>query len=75
MDNIVAEEKNLFVDLEHQIMELWENEKYYEKLVEKNKGNKMFRFVQITDFPKALPFPRNNQWEQYHPKIQDTPLI
>ncbi len=41
----MAEEKNLFVDLEHQVMELWENEKYYEKLVEKNKGNKMFRFL------------------------------
>ncbi len=41
----MADEKNLFVDLEHQVMELWEKEKYYEKLVEKNKGNKMFRFL------------------------------
>lgn len=41
----MAEEKNLFVDLEHQIMELWEKEKFYDKLVEKNKGNKMFRFL------------------------------
>ena len=41
----MAEEKNLFVDLEHQVMELWDKEKYYEKLVEKNKGNKMFRFL------------------------------
>lgn len=41
----MAEEKNLFVDLEHQVMELWEKEKYYDKLVAKNKGNKMFRFL------------------------------
>lgn len=41
----MADEKNLFVDLEHQVMELWDKEKYYEKLVEKNKGNKMFRFL------------------------------
>lgn len=41
----MADEKNLFVDLEHQVMELWEKEKYYEKLVEKNKGKKMFRFL------------------------------
>ena len=41
----MADEKNLFVDLEHQVMELWEKEKYYDKLVEKNKGNKMFRFL------------------------------
>lgn len=41
----MADEKNLFVDLEHEVMELWDKEKYYEKLVEKNKGNKMFRFL------------------------------
>ena len=41
----MADEKNLFVDLEHQVMELWEKEKYYDKLVAKNKGNKMFRFL------------------------------
>ncbi|MBQ8767205.1 MAG: isoleucine--tRNA ligase [Clostridia bacterium] len=41
----MADEKNLFVDLEHQVMKLWEEEKYYEKLVEKNKGKKMFRFL------------------------------
>lgn len=41
----MADEKNLFVDLEHQVMELWDKEKYYEKLVEKNKGKKMFRFL------------------------------
>jgi isoleucyl-tRNA synthetase len=45
VDNIVADEKNLFVELEHQVMELWDKEKYYEKLVEKNKGKKMFRFL------------------------------
>ena len=28
----MADEKNLFVDLEHQVMELWDKEKYYEKL-------------------------------------------
>ena len=41
----MADEKNLFVDLEHQVMELWDKEKFYEKLVEKNKGKKMFRFL------------------------------
>ncbi len=41
----MADEKNLFVDLEHEVMELWEQEKYYDKLVEKNKGKKMFRFL------------------------------
>lgn len=41
----MADEKNLFVDLEHEVMELWEKENYYEKLVEKNKGKKMFRFL------------------------------
>ena len=45
MDNIVADEKNLFVELEHEVMELWDKEKFYEKLVEKNKGKKMFRFL------------------------------
>ena len=25
----MADEKNLFVDLEHEVMELWEKEKYY----------------------------------------------
>lgn len=43
--NTVAEEKNFFIDLEHEIMQLWEEEKYYDKLVAKNKGNKMFRFL------------------------------
>ncbi len=41
----MADEKNLFVDLEHEVMELWDKENYYEKLVEKNKGKKMFRFL------------------------------
>lgn len=41
----MAEEKNFFIDLEHEIMQLWEEEKYYDKLVSKNKGNKMFRFL------------------------------
>ena len=40
----MAEEKNFFIDLEHEILKLWEEEKYYDKLVAKNKGNKMFRF-------------------------------
>lgn len=43
--NTVAEEKNFFIDLEHEILQLWEEEKYYDKLVAKNKGNKMFRFL------------------------------
>lgn len=41
----MAEEKNFFIDLEHEILKLWEEEKYYDKLVAKNKGNKMFRFL------------------------------
>lgn len=41
----MAEEKNFFIDLEREIMQLWEEEKYYDKLVAKNKGNKMFRFL------------------------------
>lgn len=41
----MAEEKNFFIDLEHDILKLWEEEKYYDKLVAKNKGNKMFRFL------------------------------
>ena len=41
----MADEKNLFVELEHEVMELWDKEKFYEKLVEKNKGKKMFRFL------------------------------
>lgn len=41
----MAEEKNFFIDLEHEILQLWEEEKYYDKLVAKNKGNKMFRFL------------------------------
>ncbi len=42
---IVAEERNFFIDLEHEIMDLWEKENYYDKLVAKNKGNKLFRFL------------------------------
>lgn len=41
----MAEEKNFFIDLEHEVLKLWEEEKYYDKLVAKNKGNKMFRFL------------------------------
>lgn len=41
----MAEEKKFFIDLEHEILKLWEEEKYYDKLVAKNKGNKMFRFL------------------------------
>lgn len=41
----MAEEKNFFIDLEHEVLQLWEEEKYYDKLVAKNKGNKMFRFL------------------------------
>ena len=41
----MAEDKNFFIELEHEILQLWEEEKYYDKLVAKNKGNKMFRFL------------------------------
>ena len=41
----MAEEKNMFVELEHTVLDFWEKEKCFEKLVEKNKGNKMFRFL------------------------------
>lgn len=41
----MAEEKNMFVDLEHEVMEFWEQENCFEKLREKNSGKKMFRFL------------------------------
>ena len=43
--NTVAEERNFFIDLEHEVMDLWEKEKYYDKLVAKNKGKTLFRFL------------------------------
>ena len=41
----MADEKNKFVELEHEIMDFWEREHCFDKLVAKNKGNKMFRFL------------------------------
>lgn len=41
----VAEEKNMFVDLEHEVMDFWDKEDCFNKLRAKNKGNKMFRFL------------------------------
>ena len=41
----MAEEKNMFVELEHNVMDFWEKEQCFEKLREKNKGHKMFRFL------------------------------
>ena len=41
----MADEKNMFVDMEHEVMDFWEKEKCLEKLREKNRGHKMFRFL------------------------------
>ena len=41
----MAEEKNRFIALEHEVMDFWEREKCFEKLVAKNKGKPMFRFL------------------------------
>lgn len=41
----LSDEKNMFVDLEHNVMDFWEREHCFEKLVAKNKGNRMFRFL------------------------------
>ena len=41
----MADEKNMFVDMEHEVMDFWEKEKCFEKLREKNRGHKMFRFL------------------------------
>lgn len=35
----------MFVDMEHEVMDFWEKEKCFEKLREKNRGHKMFRFL------------------------------
>lgn len=35
----------MFVDLEHEVMEFWDKEDCFNKLREKNRGNKMFRFL------------------------------
>lgn len=41
----MAEDKNLFVGLEHEVMDFWEREKCFERLREKNRGHKLFRFL------------------------------
>lgn len=41
----VAEEKNMFVDLEHEVMDFWDKEDCFNKLRAKNEGYKMFRFL------------------------------
>ncbi len=41
----MADEKNMFVDMEHEVMDFWEKEKCFQKLREKNRGHKMFRFL------------------------------
>lgn len=41
----MAEEKNMFVDLEHEVMDFWDKEDCFNKLRKKNSGNKMFRFL------------------------------
>ncbi len=41
----MADEKNMFVDMEHEVMDFWEKEKCFEKLHAKNRSNKMFRFL------------------------------
>jgi len=34
-----------FIDMEHEVIELWNKEKYFEKLQKKNEGKKIFRFL------------------------------
>lgn len=41
----MAEEKNMFVQMEHDVMDFWEKEQCFQKLREKNKGHKRFRFL------------------------------
>ena len=38
-------EKNSFVQLEHEVMQFWDENQCFEKLREKNKGGRMFRFI------------------------------
>jgi len=41
----VAEEKNNFIKIEHDVMDFWEQNKCFEKLQEKNAGKTRFRFL------------------------------
>lgn len=41
----MAEEKNMFVELEHNVMDFWEKEQCFQKLREKNQGHERFRFL------------------------------
>ena len=38
-------EKNTFIEMEHEILKFWEENKCFEKLMKKNEGNEPFRFI------------------------------
>ena len=41
----MAEDKNVFVEMEHEILRFWEENQCFEKLREQNKNGRMFRFI------------------------------
>lgn len=42
---MAQEEKNTFVETEHEVMKFWDDNQCFEKLREKNKGNELFKFL------------------------------
>ena len=42
---LAESEKNSFVDLEHSVMQFWEENDCFNRLREKNHGHEMFRFL------------------------------
>ncbi|MBQ7595657.1 MAG: isoleucine--tRNA ligase, partial [Clostridia bacterium] len=38
-------EKNFFIEMEHEMLDFWEENKCFDKLCEQNKGHEMFRFI------------------------------
>jgi len=42
---LAQEEKNTFVETEHEVMKFWDDNQCFEKLREKNKGNELFKFL------------------------------
>ncbi len=41
----MAEEKNFLIDMEHEVLSFWEENSCFEQLRERNKGGKVFRFI------------------------------
>jgi len=42
---LAENEKNTFIEMEHEILKFWEENKCFEKLMKKNEGNEPFRFI------------------------------